>query len=96
MEEQQTITIQIKIPDNFQDKLGKILSALTPDPQPEKTEDELLTADEVCEILKLKKSQLYGLTMQKHEDAIPRRKIRKELRFVRSEVMAWVDRQGRI
>lgn len=56
------------------------------------TDDELLTAQQVAEMLKLKNvKSLYWLRYQgKAPECI---KIGRELRFRRSSVLAWLDAQ---
>lgn len=49
--------------------------------------DEILTLDELCAWLKLKKDYVYHLTCQQ---AIPHLKIGRQLRFRRSEIEDWL------
>lgn len=56
--------------------------------------DELWTADEVCQKLKVKKSYLYAPARRKGPDPIPCVKIGKYLRFIPSAVRGWVARQN--
>jgi excisionase family DNA binding protein len=51
--------------------------------------DEILTTDEVCTLLKIKKATLYRHTSQ--GIGPPFYKIGKHNRWKRSEVMAWFD-----
>jgi excisionase family DNA binding protein len=52
-------------------------------------QDEILTTDEVCILLKIKKATLYRHTSQ--GTGPPFYKIGKHNRWKRSEVMAWFD-----
>ncbi|MDA1191173.1 MAG: helix-turn-helix domain-containing protein [Candidatus Poribacteria bacterium] len=49
--------------------------------------ERLLTADDVCSLLRIKKSYLYALTS---ENRIPHFKIGGFLRFRQSELEAWL------
>ena len=50
---------------------------------------ELLTLSEVCAFLKVKRSYIYSLTST---DRIPFRKFGGTLRFVKAELLLWLDR----
>ena len=52
--------------------------------------DRLLTIQESCELLQVKKSYVYGLTYQKK---IPYIKIQGILRFRQSAIDMWLDSQ---
>jgi len=52
--------------------------------------DDLLTISELAKKLKVKRSWLYSRSREKGEDAIPRVKLGKYLRFQENVVMAWV------
>jgi len=54
---------------------------------------ELLTIEEMAEKLKVKPSWLYFRTMQNGNNAIPRVKIGKYLRFNPGAVMEWIEAQ---
>ena len=54
--------------------------------------EELLTGDELCQKLKIKKSFLYAPVRRKGPDALPCIKIGKYLRYRLSEVMTWIER----
>jgi excisionase family DNA binding protein len=54
---------------------------------------ELLTINEMAEKLKVKSSWLYSRTMQTGENAIPRIKVGKYLRFNPGAVMEWIEAQ---
>ena len=59
--------------------------------------DEILTIDEVAELFKLKKSQIYyWVSDSKYIDnPIPYMKVGKHLRFSRKALIKWMDkRQG--
>ena len=60
---------------------GEIMSA---------EEDELLTVQEVCNLLKVTRSHVYSLT---HQKKIPHIKMGKWLRFWRSEIDKWLRSQ---
>jgi len=53
---------------------------------------ELMTLQEVCTFLKVKPSYIYSLTST---DRIPNRKFAGTLRFVKSELLQWLDRGRR-
>ncbi|HRB16187.1 MAG TPA: helix-turn-helix domain-containing protein [Nitrospira sp.] len=53
---------------------------------------ELLTLSEVCAFLKVKPSYIYSLTST---DRIPFRKFGGTLRFVKAELLQWLDRGRR-
>ncbi|MBS0157853.1 MAG: helix-turn-helix domain-containing protein [Nitrospira sp.] len=53
---------------------------------------ELLTLSEVCAFLKVKPSYIYSLTST---DRIPFRKFGGTLRFVKAELLLWLDRGRR-
>ena len=52
--------------------------------------EELIGIDDLCRILKLKKSYVYLLT---HEKKIPHYKLNGHLRFRLSEIEEWLKRQ---
>jgi excisionase family DNA binding protein len=51
-------------------------------------ETEILTPDEVCEMLKIKKSYIYYLT---HNGNIPFFKVGRHLRFYKEEILNWLN-----
>ena len=53
---------------------------------------ELMTLAELCAFLKVKPSYLYSLTST---DRIPYRKFAGTLRFVKAEILQWLDRARR-
>ena len=55
------------------------------------TGKELLTIQEMSELLKVKPSWLYFRTMQTGVNAIPRLKLGKYLRFDPSKVFQWIE-----
>ena len=55
------------------------------------TQDELLTVRETAQILKVPISWVYERTRNK---AIPVRKLGRHVRIPRSELMAWIEREG--
>jgi hypothetical protein len=57
--------------------------------------DDLLTGDELCERLKVKKSFLYAPVRRKGPDAVPCVRIGKYLRYDLQAVMGWIERQNR-
>jgi len=57
------------------------------------SQGELLTIEEMAARLKVKKSWLYFRSMQTGDNAIPRVKVGKYLRFIPADVMAWVAKQ---
>ena len=52
--------------------------------------DKLLTVQEVCELLKIKRSHLYSMT---HQRSIPFLKIQGLLRFRQSSLNKWLGEQ---
>lgn len=67
--------------------LKELLMHTTPAPLP-----ELLTLEELCTFLKVKRSYVYSLTST---DRIPHRKFSGTLRFVKAEILEWIDRGRR-
>ena len=61
-----------------------------------RTNDEILTSREACELLKIGRTKLWQLT---RKSTIPAYRVgagnRSELRYKRSELLAWLD-QNRI
>jgi len=57
--------------------------------------DELLTGDELCQKLKVKKSFLYSPARRKGPDAIPCIMIGKYLRYDERAVRGWLERKNR-
>ena len=53
---------------------------------------ELMTLPEICAFLKVKPSYIYSLTST---DRIPHRKFGGVLRFVKAEILQWLDRGRR-
>lgn len=53
----------------------------------QETEEKLMTADEVAELLQVQTNYVYQL---KAQHKIPYHKVGKCLRFLRSEVLEWV------
>ena len=49
-----------------------------------------LTVDDLCDMLKVKKSFVYNLT---HLGHIPFYKVGKQFRFKRSEIIEWLERK---
>ena len=56
--------------------------------------DDFLTIDELAEKLKVKKSWLYGRTREQGEDAIPKIRCGKYLRFSERAVMRWLIKKN--
>ena len=54
---------------------------------------ELVTIQEMAELLKVKQSWLYSRTMHTGANSIPRVKIGKYLRFNPGAVMQWIETQ---
>lgn len=67
--------------------LKELLMHATPTALP-----ELMTLAELCAFLKVKRSYVYSLTST---DRIPHRKFSGTLRFVKSEILQWLDRSRR-
>ena len=55
---------------------------------------ELLTGDELCQRLKIKKSFLYAPCRRKGPDAVPCIKIGKYLRYDLQAVKCWIVKQN--
>jgi len=55
--------------------------------------DELLTVQEVAEILKVPKSWVYDRTRRRGAQRLPFLRLGKYLRFEESAVRAWVQQQ---
>jgi hypothetical protein len=56
--------------------------------------DELLTGDELCRKLKVKKSFLYAPERRRGPNAIPCVRIGKYLRYDLGAVRVWIERQN--
>lgn len=52
--------------------------------------EQLISIDELCQILKLKRSYVYLLT---HQKKIPHYKLGGQLRFKLSDIEQWIDKQ---
>lgn len=93
------ITIQINLPAGIEKlipKVSEFLEQFDGDIMPgqnQKPSSEIMTADDVCEEFKLNRTKLYALTGHTGPGSIPRFKIGRELRFKRSELINWFDRQ---
>jgi len=59
-------------------------------------QDELLTGDELCKKLKVKKSFLYTPIRRKGPDALPCVRIGKYLRYNLQAVMGWIEKQNQV
>ena len=62
-------------------------------------DQDLLTIDELAEVLKVPKSWCYSRTREIGPGTIPRIKVGKYLRFKMEDVMNWLEKQqseGRI
>ena len=57
-------------------------------------EEELLTGDELCQKLKIKKSFLYAPVRRKGPDAIPCIRVGKYLRYNLQAVKGWILKQN--
>jgi excisionase family DNA binding protein len=57
-------------------------------------EEKLLTGDELCERLKVKKSFLYAPVRRKGPDAVPCVRLGKYLRYDMEAVKGWIERQN--
>jgi len=56
---------------------------------------ELLTIDELAQVLKVRKGWIYARTRERSPSTIPHFKVGKYLRFSHSEVQAWLQEQRR-
>ena len=70
----------------------------TPSFNPPAFQDEVLTVSEVASLLKMTPSQIYSMTRvrgQVHQnDPLPTLRINGNLRFLRSQIQAWLNRLG--
>lgn len=55
---------------------------------------DFLTIDELAEKLRVHKSWLYSKTRETGQEAIPRVKVGKYIRFIEADVMDWLKRQN--
>lgn len=55
---------------------------------------DVMTGDELCAKLKIKKSFLYSPARRKGPDPIPAIRIGKYLRYRLPDVMAWIENQN--
>jgi excisionase family DNA binding protein len=89
------ITIQITLPESLENLLPQVKTFLDKfdgsfsQPQSPGLENQIMSPEEVCRDFKINKTKLYALTMQTGAGAIPRFKVGRDLRFLRSEVQAW-------
>jgi len=56
--------------------------------------DDLLTTDELAEVLKVPKSWVYSRTRETGPDSMPRVNVGKYRRFRLSDVMDWLEKQS--
>ena len=96
MEDSKGFTIQINVPPGIEALIPKVLAFLNnfdgskADPA---APDEIITADELCALLKVPKTKIYAMTMRTGPGSIPRFKVGRDLRFKRSEVLPWFEQQ---
>ena len=57
------------------------------------TDDELLTVQEVAELLKVKVSWVYDRISEKHGDRLPHVRLGRYVRFERTLVLEFLQRQ---
>lgn len=57
-------------------------------------ESNLLTIDEMANTLKVPKSWLYSRTRETGAGSIPRIRVGKYIRFIKDDVMAWLNKQN--
>lgn len=91
------IQISIEFDDQLEgiaDKVTQALAALQAPTRENQPEDEILTPEDLATIWKVPKSKIYNLTMRTGTGCIPRFKIGRDLRFHRSQVMAWAAENG--
>jgi len=62
---------------------------------PQGNRKELLTIEEIAELLKVPKTWIYQRTRERSSSTIPHFKVGKYLRFSLSEVQAWLQDQRR-
>jgi len=70
-----------------EEAVQNVIQNNTPKPEPESIPD-ILNADQVCQLLSMKKSTLYQKT---HKSEIPFSKKGKALYFSRKEIYAWLS-----
>lgn len=75
---------------NIKEVIDKMSSNVYPILEDRKL-DRLLTVEEMCRLLNVKKSFIYTLT---HEKKIPYIKIRKFIRFRESEINKWLEERS--
>jgi len=57
-------------------------------------EDEILTPTELADLFKIPKTKIYQMTMRTGPGSIPRFKVGRDLRFRKSQVVAWFESQA--
>ena len=92
------ISIEITVSEGLKSLLQSVASSLEGlnrenSQHPAGGEDEILTPDELSELFKIPKSKVYAMTMKTGPEAIPRFKVGRDLRFKRSEVLLWFEKQ---
>jgi excisionase family DNA binding protein len=58
-----------------------------------KDETRLLTVHEVAELLRVPVSSVYGRTRKRSLERLPGYRLGKYWRFIRADVLAWIERQ---
>jgi excisionase family DNA binding protein len=59
------------------------------------TDADLLTVEEVAQLLKVAKSWVYERTRRRSAERIPGFRLGKYWRFRKNDVLAWLERRGR-
>ena len=76
----------------IQNSVRKVLSEINSSPSGS-TKDELLTVDEVAELLSVSNPTVYGYV---HEKSIPYMKRRGRLYFSKKEILTWITSSRRM
>ncbi len=91
------ITLKITLPADLEALIQQVFANIQPagatPAMPPPAEDEIWTVGDLAEALKIPKTKIYDLTMRKGRTAIPRFKVGRGLRFKKTEVLEWFDKQ---
>lgn len=73
------------------------ITTYNPDSEPKRIgtidQEQLWRVKDVANYINVKESVVYGYTRQKGPDSIPRRKVGRNLRFVKKEIDIWLNTQ---
>ncbi len=76
-----------------QETLSRVAKSADISPQSSACSDELATVSEIAEFLQVANSWVYERSRRRGIERIPHFKLGKYLRFSKSEVREWVERQ---